>query len=65
MLSIDTSEKFQIETFEPRHLKKANAALDRHLNAVEEHAATNDAYKKGILKEPSFWQKIKHVLHVD
>jgi len=58
-------DKFQIEDFEPKHLKKAHAALDKHLKAVEEHAATNDIYKKGILKEASLWEKIKYALHVD
>lgn len=66
-LKIETLKikKFKIEAFEPTHLKKAHHALDKHLKAVEAHAATNDAYKKGLLKEPSFWEKIKHVLHVD
>ena len=51
--------------FEPTHLKKARIALEKHLKAVEAHAATNDAYKKGLLKEPSLWEKIKHTLHLD
>ncbi|HFU76904.1 MAG TPA: hypothetical protein ENK98_05105 [Epsilonproteobacteria bacterium] len=65
MLSDTPIEDFQIESFEPRHLKKARESLDKHLKAVEAHAQTNDEYKHGILKEPTLWEKIKHALHVD
>jgi hypothetical protein len=65
MLNETQAENFQIENFEPRHLKKARVSLEKHLKAVEQHAQTNDAYKKGLLKEPSLWDKIKHTLHLD
>jgi len=57
--------KLHIENFEPKHLKKARESLEKHLKRVEIHANTNEAYKNGILKAPSLWEKIKHVLHVD
>ena len=57
--------KLHIENFKPRHLRKAREALGKHLKTVEIHAHTNETYKKGILKPPSIWEKIKHVLHVD
>lgn len=47
--------------FEPKHLKKAREALEKHLKVVEIHASTNEGYKKGILKEPSLWRKILHL----
>jgi len=56
---------FLIEDFSPKNLKKARASLEKHLHAVKGHAQTNEAYKKGILKEATFWEKIKHMLHVD
>ena len=58
-------DEFYIDSFEPRHLKKACLSLDKHLKAVEKHASTNEAYKKGILKETNLWDKIKHTLHLD
>jgi len=57
--------KLEVENFEPKHLKKAHIALEKHLKAVEEHAAKNDEYKRGLLKTPSLWDKIKHTLHLD
>ena len=65
MLNDTQTENFQIENFEPRHLKKARVSLEKHLKAVELYAQTNDAYKKGLLKGPSLWDKIKHTLHLD
>jgi len=65
MLNDTPIEDFQIESFEPRHLKKARESLDKHLTAVEIHAQTNEEYKNGLLKELSIWEKIKHALHVD
>lgn len=44
--------------FEPKHMKKAIEALAKHLMAAERHANTNEEYKKGILKNQSFWDKI-------
>lgn len=57
-------DDFQIENFEPRHLKKAREALAKHLKTAEKYARTNDAYKKGLFKEVSLWDKIKHTLHL-
>ncbi len=39
-------------------MKKAIEALAKHLMAAERHANTNEEYKKGILKNQSFWDKI-------
>ncbi len=59
MLDDAPMDDFQIESFEPRHLKKARESLEKHLKAVEIHAKLNNEYKKGILKEPGFWDKLK------
>ena len=58
------SDEFYIDSFEPRHIKKARHSLEKHLKAVQEYANTNDTYKKGVLKEVSFWEKVKHALHL-
>jgi hypothetical protein len=50
--------EFRIQSFRPSKLKKAREALDRHVLRVEFHAETNEAYKKGVLKENSLWQKL-------
>jgi len=57
------TDNFKIESFEPKHLKKARVVLEKHLKAAEKHAAMNDGYKKGLLKEVSLWSKIKQTLH--
>jgi len=43
--------------FEPKHLKKANKTLSKHLRAVEVHADTNKVYKKELFNKPSLWKK--------
>jgi len=57
-------DDFQIDNFEPRHLKKANASLEKYLSTFHNHNARNE-YKNSILKESSFWEKLKHTLHLD
>ena len=59
------SDEFYIDSFEPRHLKKARLSLEKHLRVAQEHVNTNDGYKKGVLKKVSFWEKVKHTLHLD
>jgi glycerophosphoryl diester phosphodiesterase len=59
------ADEFYIDSFEPRHLKKARLSLEKHLKTAQQHEATNDGYKKGVLKEVSFWEKVKHTLHLD
>ena len=58
-------DDFQIENFEPRHLKKARVALDKHLKTAKKYARINDEYKKNIFKIPNIWDRIKHTLHLD
>jgi len=58
-------DDFQIDNFEPRHLKKANISLQKHLNTVYEYENINNEYKKNILKESTFWERIKHTLHLN
>jgi len=59
------TNNFQIESFEPRHLKKARIALDKHLQTAKKHTKTNDDYKKSQVKNLSLWSKIKHILHLN
>jgi hypothetical protein len=65
MQNNSNKNSFLIEDFSPKSLKKARLSLEKHLHAVKGHAQTNEGYKKGVLKEPTFWEKIKHVLHMD
>lgn len=48
--------------FEAKHIKKSIEALDKHLRVAEQYAATNQGYKKGILKKLSLWGKVFGVL---
>jgi len=50
--------------YEPRHLQKATKALEKHLKKVEKYAYINEEYKKGILKEPSLWEKFIRIFKV-
>ena len=56
--------KFHIEYFEPKHLKRADEMLTRHLNEViKEKEHCQDKIKKS-LTTPSFWKRLKHTLHL-
>lgn len=50
--------------FEPIHLKKSRQSLDKHLKTAQIHAHENEDYKKGILKEPSWWEKFLRLFKV-
>ena len=56
---------FKIDTFTPKHLKKSQIVLDKHLKAMEKHQETIETYKKGLFQETGFWNTIKHVLYLD
>ncbi len=56
---------FKIDTFTPKHLKKSQIVLDKHLKVMEKHQETIETYKKELFHETGFWNTIKHVLHLD
>jgi len=43
-------------SFEPKHLKRANIKLDKHVLSAHAHKKTNDGYKKKIFKD-TLWHK--------
>lgn len=49
--------KFEIDSFEPEMLKKANLTLEKHLKAVLVYKKLNETYQERLSKE-SFWKKI-------
>jgi hypothetical protein len=51
--------KFYIEYFEPRHLKKANEMVEHHLIEVEKERNHCQEKIKEILRKPTIWEKIK------
>jgi len=46
----------KFDAFEPKHLKRANEKLDKHILSANAHKKTNDKYKKDIFHE-SLWHK--------
>jgi len=53
--------KFTIEYFTPKHLRKADKLLGQHL---EEAKAHQEAYKKTLSRKNSVWYKVKKLLHL-
>ena len=48
--------RFNIDNFEPRHLKEANTKLDKHILSANAHKKRNDEYRKHIFHE-SLWRR--------
>ena len=42
--------------FEPKHLKRANEKLSKHVLCAHAHKKTNDAYKSNVFKK-KLWDK--------
>ena len=45
-----------IDNFEPRHIKEANAKLDKHVLSANIHKKINDEYRKNVFHE-SLWRR--------
>ena len=50
--------EFHIDNFKPRRLKKSRLALEKYMLRLQAHANTNDKYKLGVFKEPTFLEKV-------
>jgi hypothetical protein len=48
--------KFQIDSFDPAKLKKANLSLEKHLKPVLVYEELNKTYQEQLSKK-SFWKK--------
>ena len=57
--------KFYIEHFEPKHLKKAHKMLERHLEEVEVQQNANKAYTETLSSKKTLWDKIRKFLHLN
>ena len=55
--------KFNIENFEAKHLKKADAWLSQNLQEVEKLQSSNKIYRKAFSSKSTLWDKIKKSLH--
>jgi hypothetical protein len=56
--------KFYIEHFEPKYLRKAHKSLERHLEEVQIKLNANESYRDTFSKKKSLWEKIKESLHL-
>jgi hypothetical protein len=57
--------KFYIEYFEPKHLKKAQKVLEQYLKELEIQQNTNKAYTKILFSKKTLWGKVKKFLHLN
>jgi len=56
---------FKIDRFVPKHLKKSQIMLDKHLKTMEKHQQNIETYKRELFHRTGFWGILKHVLHLD
>jgi len=56
--------KFNIEYFKAKHLKKADAWLSQNLKEVEQVQNSNKLYTKPFSSKNTLWDKIKKSLHI-
>ena len=56
---------FKIDRFIPKHIKKSQIMLDKHLSTIEKYQQSIEIYKKELSPKRKFWDTLKHVLHLD